>query len=357
MIIVRSVTMDDLEQLWDLIGKATYGLTTLQITKKQLNERLEHSHFAFNRETEKPSGEPYVFVMEDIARGKLVGVSSIFSKTGGFEPFYCFRIVTENHFCELLDRTQTVETLQLCKIHDGPTEIGSLFLDDGYRGKGRGRLLSLARFSFIATHRKRFADEVIAELRGWMSDEQLSPFWEGLGRLFFDMDFPQADILSTYNKRFIEDWIPKYPIYTKLLAPTVVQAIGRIHENSKPAHAMLIAEGFRTTDMIDIFDGGPTISCPTDQIDAVRRSQNVIVGDIQEQPEETLSIISSRYDGFRATLGSAVPLSPEKGSMSTVRISPLTAASLKLKIGQTATVTPLQPVMGVASPTSPLGQR
>lgn len=342
MIVVRSVTMDDLEQLWELLGKATYGLTTLQISKKQLSERLEHSHFAFNRQTEKPSGEPYVFVMEDTARGKLAGVSSIFSKTGGFEPFYCFRIVTENHYCQLLDRTQTVETLQLCKIHDGPTEIGSLFLDSDYRGKGRGRLLSLARFSFIASHRKRFADEVIAELRGWMTQDEVSPFWEGLGRLFFDMDFPQADILSTHNKRFIEDWIPKYPIYTKLLSQSTLAVMGRVHDNAKPAHSMLLEEGFQATDMIDIFDGGPTISCPTDQINAVRRSYTFTVGDISDDPDGTPVIVASGCNGFRATLASATPLSPSKENRS-VRITPLTAATLQVKMGQPLTVTALNP--------------
>ena len=81
MEIVRAVVLDDLDQLWDLVGKATYGLTTLQINKEQLRERVELSNFAFTRQTEKPSGEPYVFVMEDTKSGKLVGLSCIFSKT------------------------------------------------------------------------------------------------------------------------------------------------------------------------------------------------------------------------------------------------------------------------------------
>ncbi|MCA9160980.1 MAG: arginine N-succinyltransferase, partial [Planctomycetales bacterium] len=63
MTIVRAVRLADLDQLWELLEHATYGLTTLQINKDQLSERVEHSHFAFNRKTEKPTGEPYVFVM------------------------------------------------------------------------------------------------------------------------------------------------------------------------------------------------------------------------------------------------------------------------------------------------------
>uniref|UniRef100_UPI00370432FD arginine N-succinyltransferase n=1 Tax=Aureliella helgolandensis TaxID=2527968 RepID=UPI00370432FD len=137
--IVRSVRLEDLDELWALIEQATYGMTTLQIDRKQLVERVELSHFAFNRQTEKPSGEPYVFVMEDTTQAKLVGLSCIFSKTGGYEPFYSYRRVVESAHSELLKRTQRVESLHLEKIHDGPTEIGSLFLLPEYRGQGRGR--------------------------------------------------------------------------------------------------------------------------------------------------------------------------------------------------------------------------
>ena len=123
MTIVRSVQLDDLDQLWELIAQATYGMTTLQISKEQLSERVEHSHFAFTRKAEKSAGEPYVFVMEDTATARLVGLSCIFSKTGGYEPFYSYARVTESNYCELLNKVQEVESLHLQKIHDGPTEI------------------------------------------------------------------------------------------------------------------------------------------------------------------------------------------------------------------------------------------
>ncbi len=113
MIIVRAVQLEDLDQLWILIGQATYGLTTLQISKEQLSERVEHSHFAMTRKSEKAAGEPYVLVMEDLTQHRLVGLSCIFSKTGGYEPFYSYRRVTESSYCELLNKVQEVETLHL----------------------------------------------------------------------------------------------------------------------------------------------------------------------------------------------------------------------------------------------------
>ncbi|MFN3192401.1 MAG: arginine N-succinyltransferase [Aureliella sp.] len=305
MEIVRAVRLDDLDQLWDLITSATYGLTTLQITKEQLRERVELSDFAFNRQTEKPTGEPYVLVMEDTTIGKLVGLSCIFSKTGGYEPFYSYRRVTEENHCDLLKKTQRVESLHLEKIHDGPTEIGSLFLSPEYRGKGRGRLLSLSRFMFMAGHPNRFAEKVIAEMRGVMSEEGDCPFWEAIGRHFFEMDFPQADSLSTVNKKFIENFMPRYPIYTSMLPQEAIDILGKVHPNTEPALAMLQAEGFEKINLIDIFDGGPVVQCERDEIGAVSRTLRTTVASIAEDVRGSRVILSSESGGFRALISEA----------------------------------------------------
>ncbi|MCC6507507.1 MAG: arginine N-succinyltransferase [Pirellulaceae bacterium] len=303
MIIVRAATLDDANQLWNLINQATFGMTTLQITREQLNERIECSHFAFARKTERPGSDLYVFVMEDLAKHQLVGTSCIFSKTGGYEPFYSYRRVFETARCERLGKSQEIESLQLQKIHDGPTEIGSLFLDPAYRGRGRGRLLSLARFVFIARHPKRFADQVIAEMRGVVNDDGTCPFWEVIGRHFFDMEFPQADSLSTIDKRFIEELMPHHPIYVCLLPPEGRAVIGKVHPDTEPALAMLRDEGFRVVDLIDIFDGGPVVHCARDEIAAVKRVIEAPIIEIAEQLDAPESILASRQGGFRSMLG------------------------------------------------------
>ncbi len=343
MEIVRAVQLDDLDQLWDLIAKATYGLTTLQITKEQLSERVELSNFAFSRKTEKPTGEPYVLVMEDTRLGTLVGLSCIFSKTGGYEPFYSYRRVTETNYCELLDRTQEIEYLHLEKIHDGPTEIGSLFLSPDYRGQGRGRLLSLSRFAFMAAHPNRFADSVIAEMRGVMSDDGDCPFWEAIGRHFFNMDFPQADSLSTINKRFIENFMPRHPIYVSMLPESAQAILGDVHPNTRPALAMLKAEGFSKINLIDIFDGGPVVECARDEIDAVRRTQTWEVAEIVADAEGESQILTSATDGFRAMIG--VAAATDRG----LKISQIAAATLKVKVGDRVQSLSLYPVPAAAN--------
>ena len=80
MLIVRRVYEDDLDELFELIQRSEYGLTTLKISKWTLAARIEKSVFAFQQKNSKPDGLPYVFVMEDLSKGTIVGTCSIYSK-------------------------------------------------------------------------------------------------------------------------------------------------------------------------------------------------------------------------------------------------------------------------------------
>ena len=299
MMIVREVTVEDLDALWELIGQASAGMTSLNISKDQLADRIERSQFAFHRKTERAEGAPYVFVMQEVETGALVGTSCIFSKTGGFEPFYAYRIVSELNRSELLNTSHEIRSLHLVKIHNGPTEIGSLFLLPKHRGQGCGKLLSMSRFAYMAAHPKRFATHTIAEMRGSIEDD-VCPFWNAVGSHFFKIDFPRADSLSMIDKQFIEDLMPRYPIYLDLLPSNVVAGIGHVHEQTKPALAMLEAQGFRRTDMIDIFDGGPVVECPTLEIEAIKKSRQCRIVDADSMPDRTVQrwIVSTSGSTF-----------------------------------------------------------
>ncbi|HMP80668.1 MAG TPA: arginine N-succinyltransferase, partial [Pirellulaceae bacterium] len=163
MLIVRAVRESDVDPLFDLVQQAELGLTTLKISKERLQERIEQSLFAFQQKKGRPAGQPYVFVMEDMTNGRIVGTSAIYSKVGGFEPFYSYEIEKSIHESKELNVHKVVEALHLREIHDGPTEIGSLFLSPDYWGHGHGRLLSMTRFMFMACFPTRFEKEVIAE--------------------------------------------------------------------------------------------------------------------------------------------------------------------------------------------------
>ncbi len=299
MNLIRPVAETDLADLLELAGQTSFGLTTLPRDADYLRQRIAESAEGFRRLADgRPRGEAYLLVMEDTATGKVLGTAGIVSKVGGFDPFWAYEIETSVHESKDLGIRKEIRTLHLVKEHDGPCEIGSMFLHPAARGRGVGRTLSLARFLFIAEHPQSFDETVIAEMRGVIDDRGHSDFWDAVGKHFFEIDFPKADYLSILNKRFIADLMPQHPIYIPLLPAAAQAVIGQVHEQTRPALRILEREGFGFTGMVDIFEAGPIVSCSRDELRLVRRSRQVLVAAVVEQMTEapTHLVASGRPD-------------------------------------------------------------
>ena len=245
MVFIRPVAKTDLDPLVDLASRAGAGLTNLPRDRGLLKKRIDKSVNCFaSFPPERPGGESYLFVMEDSPSGAVVGACGIMAKVGGYEPFYSYKIETTVFESKQIKVHKEVPILMLVEDHDGPCEIGSLFLHPDYRGDGNGRLLQLVRFMFMADHPDAFESTVVSELRGVSSDAGQSPFWDALGAHFFGIDFPEADRLSIVNKKFIADLMPEHPIYIPLLPKSAQDVIGRPHKDGAHAMKNLEAEGF-----------------------------------------------------------------------------------------------------------------
>jgi len=331
MLVIRPIAMQDLAALESLTALTGYGLTTLPRDTKLLGRRIRASLRGFEKLTDddRPRGETYLFVLEDLATGQIVGTSGIISKVGGFEPFYAYRIEISVHESKMLNVRKEIRALHLVEEHDGPCEIGSLFLSPQYRRGGAGRLLSLCRFLFMAQFPEYFDPVVIAEMRGVVDEKGHSPLWDALGRHFFDIDYPTADYLSMVNKRFIADLMPKHPIYIPLLSAEAQQVIGKVHKQTEPAMKMLADEGFTRCGLVDIFEGGPVVKCALGDIRAVKQSIVAAVEQIVDKPlESEPHIICNARQDFRACQG-PVQLTPDGGA----RINIQQAMALRLRIG------------------------
>ena len=190
----------------------------------------------------------------------------------------------------------------LVNEYSGTTEVGTLFVESKMRGTGAGRLISQARYMLIAAAPQRFAETVISELRGRVDKDGYSPFWEALGRKFFKMDFNEADkITAETDNQFITDLMPKYPIYRELLTQEAQDVIGKTHPDGKGAKRLLEAEGFRFENSVDIFDAGPTMVVPRDQIRTVKDSHVVaaIMDDDIKATHRGL-VSNNKVENFRA---------------------------------------------------------
>ena len=336
---VRAVNIDDLDPLHRLVQSATRGLTSLQLDRARLLDRVEQSAFAFRRIGVSPRGEPYVLVLTNTETGELVGTSTVYAKTGGYQPMYAYRIVASDHHSELLGISQHRERFELQRIHDGPTEMGSLFLRGIHRGQGRGRWLSLSRFALISMMPHRFADRVIAQMRGKANPDGSVPFWDAVPGKFIPTSFATADAMSTVSKQFIEEMMPQYPIYLGLLSDEVRQDIGGVHEETMPAMKLLQREGFVDTDLVDIFDAGPVIHCETQRIKAVKRCRPCVVAQVVDKASEQWDqlMLASSANGFTSVLTLALV----DGDAITIQAAD--ARQLHVETGSTCYVLPLRP--------------
>src|SRR4051812_36925009 len=293
MVVVRPVTSADLDQLEALAALTGVGLTTLPKDRDYLAKRIRLSERAMQSIPDKPGGESYLFVMEDLSTHMLIGACGVISKVGGFEPFYSYAIESSLFHSDVINVNKEVPILILREEHDGPAEIGTLFLHPSYRHGGNGRLLQLVRFLFIAEHPGAFERTVVSEMRGVSDDNGVSPFWNAIGLHFFDIDFRRADYLSIVNKRFIADLMPGHPIYIPLLPTDAQDVIAKPHPQSLPAMTNLQREGFVFANQVDIFDAGPVLSCEREQIRTVRESVRARVREITPSLDAPVYMIAT----------------------------------------------------------------
>jgi len=307
MIIIRPIQNSDYESLHRMAVESGYGFTSLPVNEELLKKRINQADLSFNKTVTTPGNEGYLFVMEDTTTGEVVGTTGIEAAVGLEDAFYHYHLGKVVHNSRELNVYNTVETLSLCNDYTGATEICTLFLSESHRKNNNGRFLSRCRFLFIAEHTQRFADTIIAEMRGISDENGNSPFWQWLEEHFFSMDFPTADYLTGIGKKmFIAELMPKYPVYVSLLSKDAQHVINKVHEKTVPALRLLEAEGFARRGYVDIFDAGPTLEVERSSIKTVRESNKyqVIIGDVESanlsSPNKYI-ICNTQVAAFRAT--------------------------------------------------------
>ncbi|MFT5643998.1 MAG: arginine N-succinyltransferase [Janthinobacterium sp.] len=311
MLVVRAINESDLDGLYQLATQVGTGMTTLKPDMAMLGERLRIACASF-AETMEPAWRDYLFVLEDTANGRLAGVCAIKGAVGLDEPFYNYRIGTLVHSSRELGIFTRMDTLYLSNDLTGSTELCSLFLDPDYRSGSNGKLLSKSRFLFLAQFPHLFTEKVIAEMRGYQAEDGSSPFYEGLGRHFFKMDFEHVDDLTSKGKKsFIAELMPRQPLYVAYLPDAAQQVIGKVHLSTAPARHLLEQEGLHYEGYIDIFDAGPVLQARVSELRAMRDSTLVLV-DATNAPAASAAaapqlVSNTVLKDFRVIVSSATP--------------------------------------------------
>src|SRR5262245_35061429 len=309
---IRQSSREDADQI--LTVAEHLDTVNLPADRGHIETILDHSDKAFAAAV-PPEEREFLFVLEDLAKKRVIGTSAIYAQHGTKRaPHIFFRIDQDERYSYTLDRYFVHQTLRIGYNYNGPTEIGSLILLPEYRRnpESLGKALSYVRFVFIAMHRALFRDSVLSELLPPLEPDGTSRLWEHLGRHFTGLGYQEADLLSKDNKEFIHALFPDDPIHTALLPADVRAVIGQVGPETRGVEKMLRRIGFSYANQIDPFDGGPHFMARTDDITVVKDTRTAVVTAVDdadggrpwavvavERPEQT--------PGFRATGARVVP--------------------------------------------------
>ncbi len=272
---IRQSSRQDVEQI--LAVAEHLDTVNLPADRRHIERILELSEASFAATIPAVERE-YLFVLEDLAKHRVIGTSMIHAQHGTKRaPHIFFRVENDERYSYTLDRYFVHRTLRIGYNYSGPTEIGGLILLPEYRGnpESLGKLLSYTRFLFIRMHREVFRDHVLSELLPPLEPDGTSKLWEHLGRHFTGLSYQEADLLSKDNKEFIHALFPDDPIHCELLPADVREVIGQVGPDTRGVEKMLRRIGFEYAGQIDPFDGGPHFVAVTDQIPLVRDAAQV----------------------------------------------------------------------------------
>lgn len=337
MFVLRPAAMGDLPQVERIAEASLVGITSLPTDRETLRRRIRASVDSLAADVSFHGEESYFFVLEDTARGEIAGVSGIVASAGFNEPFFSYRNETIVHAAPELGIVNRVHALSLCHDLTGQTLLISYYVKPELEFTAWSDLLSRGRFLFMASHRHRFADQVVSEIVGVTGEDGDSPFWDSVGRRFLGIDYQTAERhCGILGRSFIAELIPQHPIYVPLLSETAQASIGQVNPAHEVAFEILTREGFEPDNYIDVFDGGPTVLAATGQIRTVAGSRALRARAGTQRKGGQHLVANTATSGFRATV---TPLAVPQGDA--VTLDPALMERLQVETGETVRVAPL----------------
>jgi len=243
--LIRSAARHDLESLMRLAPQAS--LVNLPPDEDVLTLKIARSLMAFSGAP--PADPEYLFVLEDVASGEVVGTSLIIARYATPR--------TPHYFFEVRD-TPGGQELVLGGRTGGLSAIGGLVLDQRYRGmpEKRGKQISLIRFVFMGMQPYRFEPRVLSELMTPVAPDGSNRFWDALGGRFTGMSYAKAFELTRQKSR---DFIPRHFPATPISLPREECGLqrnrGQVLDSGKPEQRILEKVGFTFSRRVDPMDG------------------------------------------------------------------------------------------------------
>jgi len=303
MFVIRQALPDDLSTLLKL-AKMVHFLN-LPADRDLIAAKIARSSRSFSGEEQNEREREYMFVLEDVDSGSVVGTSCAIGRVGwpGW-PHVFLQVRRREHWSKDLQQGISHVTLEFGTEEQGFSEVGGLILAPGYRGHRErlGSVLSLVRFHFMGLHREKFLTRVLAELMGPVTPDSRTLLWEYLGRRFINLSYQEADLFCQHSKEFMTSLWPRGEIHASILPPDARALIGKVGEETIPAKVLLERQGFVATDHVDPFDGGPYLAAHRDEIPMVKATKRMKLSACVASGLKQQAFVScvSKQQGFRA---------------------------------------------------------
>jgi arginine N-succinyltransferase len=273
----------------------------------EMDAALRRSESSFRGRIRDRPRAVYMFCAEELNSRRVAGVAMIIAKHGTpASPHYYLQIDSDERYSHTLRRMFRHPFLRLRYSMDGPTEVGGLIVDPESRRlpEKAGKQLSWVRFLYIAKHRRRFENRIIAEIMPPLTPDHGNLFWDHYGRRMTGLSFQEADRLSIYDKEFIRALFPDAPLYTFLLPEEVRSFLGAVGEQSRGAVRLLEQAGLRFLDQIDPFDAGPYYGALIADLEPVKAigSYRVVPGTVSTPADRSFLVAREDRAGFRAVM-------------------------------------------------------
>ena len=310
MFIARQATSEDVNSLMKLAR--TVHFINLPANRDLIARKVVDSRKSFRGQMKDPRQRQFLFVLENLNTGAVVGTSGAMSCVSWpGNPHVYLKVGRREYWSQDLQQGTMQVTVQLGTDETGPSEIGGLVLGAGHRRHPDrlAWLLANVRFHYMGLHPRWFKKRVIAEMMGSVTPDSHALLWDYLGRRFINLSFKEADLFTAQGKEYITSLFPREELFASLLPPEARVLIGREHDEAKPARAMLEAQGFKYDGEVDPFDGGPYLEAKRDEIPLIKCTESLeLAGAMRSKADEKsaksprMGIVScSGEHGFRST--------------------------------------------------------
>src|SRR5579859_1641795 len=303
MFLLREARLSDKRRLLELAR--LLDSVNMPTRAGEMDDALRRSEGSFRGAIRSRARAIYLFCAEEVESRRVAGAAMIIAKHGTpASPHYYLQIDRDERYSHTLRKMFRHSFLRLRHSMDGPTEVGGLIVDPELRRRPEkvGKQLSWVRFLYIAKHRRRFENRIIAEIMPPLTPEHGNLFWDHYGRRMTGLSFQEADRLSIYDKEFIRALFPDAPLYTFLLPEEVRSFLGAVSEQSRGAVRLLEQAGLRFLDQIDPFDAGPYYGALIADLEPVKaiRSYRAVPGAVSTPAGRSFLVAREDRGEFRA---------------------------------------------------------